>query len=484
VDVVVAHAIDRLSRDPEHMGYFLYECDRAGVEVEFVTEKLDDSLEGQLIRFVRGVAAKIEHSKIRERSMRGRGARVQAGKPLPGCKAPYGYRWADEEKTRLEEDPETAPTVRRIFDALAAGRTLRNVAGDLTNEGIPTAKGRPCWESSTISQLVRNPIYVGEAVALLYAGKKAKQTGRGDRITLGDGRPLALAGAAPALIDATTFQAVQERLTANKAQASRNNRAPEATLLRGGYVRCGLCGRAMAVHRQGRKVKYICTRSRNVGERCRFHSISAPLLDGIVWERVTAVLTDPAIIREKLTEMEAADTIERDIIAVEKTLAGIGRKQQNVGRAIAALDDADAAAPLVVELKALAKQQKEAEARRETLLEQQARRALARRHLTDLQAWCAAVAARLENAGYAIKREALEYLGVTVTVLPTDHPGRRYVIEASLPIPDGEHLTTPLIVGGTSGSSCVSSVYGRAADPSASWVRGFLMSVKHSTARV
>ena len=40
----------------------------------------------------------------RERAVRGRLARVQSGKPMPGKKAPIGYLWADPErgqKTRL-----------------------------------------------------------------------------------------------------------------------------------------------------------------------------------------------------------------------------------------------------------------------------------------------------------------------------------------------------------------------------------------------
>ncbi len=61
IEVVIAYAIDRLSRDPVHLGVILSEAEHAGVAVEFVTEPLDDSPEGQLIRFVRGYAAKIEH---------------------------------------------------------------------------------------------------------------------------------------------------------------------------------------------------------------------------------------------------------------------------------------------------------------------------------------------------------------------------------------------------------------------------------------
>src|ERR671917_2565382 len=92
VDAVVAFAIDRLSRDPVHLGVVLSEAEHAGVPVEFVTEPLDTSPEGQLIRFVRGYAAKVEHMKIRERAMRGKRARVDAGKvPSQGVEL-YGYR--------------------------------------------------------------------------------------------------------------------------------------------------------------------------------------------------------------------------------------------------------------------------------------------------------------------------------------------------------------------------------------------------------
>ena len=47
------------------------------------------------------------------------------------------------------------------------------------------------------------------------------------------------AGAVPALIDRSTFEAVQRRLALNKERAARNNRQPAETLLRGGNARCG-----------------------------------------------------------------------------------------------------------------------------------------------------------------------------------------------------------------------------------------------------
>jgi site-specific DNA recombinase len=142
VDVVIAYAIDRLSRDPVHLGVVIGEADHHSVSVEFVTEPLDNSPEGQLIRFVRGYAAKVEHEKIRERSIRGKRARIESGKLLPGCKPLYRYRWRDSERTCYEIDPAMAPVVRRIYRAAAEGHTVVRIAKDLTTEGIPKPTNR------------------------------------------------------------------------------------------------------------------------------------------------------------------------------------------------------------------------------------------------------------------------------------------------------------------------------------------------------
>ena len=80
VDVVIAHAIDRLARDPVHLGVALSEADHFGVPVEFVTEPVDNTPEGELVRYVRGYAGKVEHEKIRERVQRGKRSRVESGR--------------------------------------------------------------------------------------------------------------------------------------------------------------------------------------------------------------------------------------------------------------------------------------------------------------------------------------------------------------------------------------------------------------------
>src|SRR5205823_6274632 len=170
IDVLIVYAIDRLARDPVHLGVILTEAEHHKVAVEFVSEPLDNSPEGQLIRFVRGYAAKVEHAKIVERTLRGRRARLDQGKPQVGPRPIYGYRWRDADKSALVPDPATATVVRRIFTEAAEGKTLRQIAWDLTADGIPRPKGTEqlAWRHSTVLYLLQQPAYAGRCAGWRY----------------------------------------------------------------------------------------------------------------------------------------------------------------------------------------------------------------------------------------------------------------------------------------------------------------------------
>src|SRR5260370_1311506 len=80
------------------------------------------SPEGAIIRYIQGYGAKLDKARRRESTMRGRRARVSAGKPLPGPRARYGFRWADVRdaegrrlRERLEHHPITGPVVDRVW---------------------------------------------------------------------------------------------------------------------------------------------------------------------------------------------------------------------------------------------------------------------------------------------------------------------------------------------------------------------------------
>jgi len=428
VDIVVAFAIDRLSRDPVHMGVIISEADHAGVGVEFVTEPLDNSPEGQLIRFVRGYAAKVEHEKIKERTIRGRRARAEAGKLQPSRWPLYGYRWT-EDRARLLPDGVTASVVQRVYRESLTGGSVRAIATGLTASGVPRpsgpdAQGRAAWGQRTVWLILTNPAYTGKASAWRHARSGGAQIALPENTI-------------PALVDDVTFEAVQARLKSNQHTASRNNHDPEAALLRGGYVRCGYCGWAMHVQNSAPKgrpiVLYRCsrrTKSEGAGE-CA-HGISTHLLDAAVWQHVEQILTQPDLIAAELERMRGMDPSAADLDAVERSLTQVVRQQRNLIEQLANVSGA-AGRVIADKINALESQRDQLSAERETILGRARSWADAQEHLTDLKAWCQTTAANLGALTYQERRLALDALGVQARVWRTDHEPR-YEIRASIPL--------------------------------------------------
>lgn len=423
---VIAHAIDRLARDPVHLGVIISEADHAGVDVLFVTEPLDNSPEGQLIRFVRGYAAKVEHAKIMERTQRGKLARVAAGKPLHGPRPLYGYQWRDTDKSGLTPNPTTAPVVQRIFREAVTGRTLRAIALGLAADAIASPTGNGYWLHTSIRRILENPAYAGEPVALRRRGAKQDTRRHPDPVALP-------AGVVPALIDRATFDQIDERLRLNQLRAVRNNHEPEAALLRGGFARCGYCGRSLTVVKMRYGHIYRCLNPRTQPLPCNNHSIMAHLLDAAVWEKVEGVLTRPELVAQELQALRQDDPSAQDLAVVDRALADISRRQRNLVDRLADEDDADLVAVVREKLAALTEQKRQLQTERDSVLARHAGWERAQQHITDIQAWCTALAEELASLDYTARRTALEALGVEARLFRQgDDP--RYVITARVPL--------------------------------------------------
>jgi site-specific DNA recombinase len=157
-DTLLCYALDRLSRSQLDTAILVDRIETAGASLAIVTEDFERSATGTFLRNAKSFVAELERVKILERTMRGRHARVLAGKPLAGRCAPYGYQWADADKSRLVLDPTTAPHVRLIFDLALAGTSLRQIAAELAVRGIASPLGRERWMPATLRELLLRPI--------------------------------------------------------------------------------------------------------------------------------------------------------------------------------------------------------------------------------------------------------------------------------------------------------------------------------------
>jgi DNA invertase Pin-like site-specific DNA recombinase len=170
-DVVVAEALDRLSRDQEDVAALYKHLSFASVQLVTLAEgeisELHVGLKGTMnALFLKDLALKVR---------RGLEGRVREGRSGGGlC---YGYdvkRQLDAKGLpicgdRVINNAEAA-VVRRIFQEFAAGHSPRTIALALNRNGIPGPQGR-AWGPSTIygnwrrgTGILNNELYVGRLV--------------------------------------------------------------------------------------------------------------------------------------------------------------------------------------------------------------------------------------------------------------------------------------------------------------------------------
>jgi len=440
IDVVICHSIDRLSRDPVHLGVIVSEADHKGVQVVFVTEPLDDSLEGQLIRFVRGYAGKIEHAKFRERSERGQRARAQSGALLPNGQPAYGYQWrpwleGETPRTAYDPDPAKASHVKRVFETVAAGGSLTGLKAAFEAEGLPSPSGLPHWSTSTLKTWIRNPLYKGEPQMWRTQTVKSGKGGRMMAVRPEADRIKLPAGVVPPLVSPELWQRANDQLDRNREQSTRRNKHASSYLLRAGFVVCPHCGRNLGTLANG-TLRYRTTPLYQRDYGCPFASIDAATLDREVWALVEGIIKDPVRIIEQITQSFAADDpTKADREAITQRLAEIKRAQRMQAITIERLDDPELAAPNIERLRQLGQERKQLETDLADLEQRQAGWASGLAAAERLLEMFYAEQTRLDDLSYEERRALMGWLGVKVKLYPQGVEPR-WTLTTSIALPD------------------------------------------------
>jgi hypothetical protein len=163
------------------------------------------------------------------------------------------------------------------------------------------------------------------------------------------------------------------------------------------------------------KPTYRCCSHHKGAHDCPQPSLTAELVDGVVWEQVAAILRDPSVIAREVERYHEDVRLDPDLVAVEARLAGIAKKQANLA-AIAADMDPDAAAPLIAQLSTLATAKVAVERERGDLIARIASAEAEVARVQTLAEWCAPVYRNLDSLDYAAKRAAIDALGVEVRI--------------------------------------------------------------------
>lgn len=331
-DMIIVFDLRRFSRNFVHSAMIFEEIESAGAEIVSVSENIDNSLTGKLIRSILAWSAESERHKIVEYANRRWQTRVEVGLPVGTGRSPYGWNWQDKEKTGYVINQEQAAIRVSIFHMFVElDMSLRAIMHKLTEDRILTPtyarkfqdappdseiKIEHCaWRYTTIRELLMDL----ENIGILVVCKEKQRVGQdGKRKTEVHPSRREVPGGIPAIIDAAIYERAQEKLRTNKADKSHLPLNKEDYLLRG-HIYCAACNCSMKprTQKKGRLTQkgtdksypfYRCTNTHNKYAACPSRTtIRTSPLDEIVWQDCCVLFKRIEVLQTALVrEMEAA----------------------------------------------------------------------------------------------------------------------------------------------------------------------------------
>lgn len=263
-------------------------------------------------RFTTGLDALLserEADETRDRILRAVRSRAASGQPHG--RIPYGYRRdydpASGTILRQVPDDETAGVVRDIYRRALAGESLRRIALNLEERGIPCPAAhralrlgleRPDfqWTMTSVRKILSNPTYIAQRV---HKGK-----------VVGDAQW-------PAIVDPVDFVTIERMLSDPQR---RRPRGTEPVHLLSGILECGVCGsRCRQLPNRGRR-SYVCMGRVGISRGCV--SRQQDRVDAMVIGRMVERLGMPDL-RERLAASVgdgAAEAAARELVQLQAQL--------------------------------------------------------------------------------------------------------------------------------------------------------------------
>ncbi len=311
-DIVIAEALDRVSRDQADVATLYKHLQFAGIRIVTLAEgeisELHVGLKGTMnALFLKDLARKTH------RGLRGRVEKGKAGGGL--C---FGYDVVKRldgngERVRGERtiNAEEAEIVRRVFSDFAKGLSPQAIIERLNIEDIPGPGGK-LWSATTLRGHVKrgtgflnNELYVGRLV--WNRQRYIKDPRSGKRVSRINPEAEWITTEVPELriIDDALWQAVKSRqqalavqfanaITATRASFQLNTTHRPKSLL-SGLVTCGVCGGPYALRLKGR---FACSNRIDTKSCTNGHSIARETLEARVLDGLRGRLMAPKVAAE------------------------------------------------------------------------------------------------------------------------------------------------------------------------------------------
>lgn len=284
----------RLSRNDNVASAFRYQCNKAGVTLYTKDGQFDlSNPQDKLMKVILDGMSEFENSIRAERTRLGKLNRAKEGFWFGGP-TPFGYKVVDR-KLALEKSESV--WVKKIFTETLKGTTTLGIKQLLDSNGVLPRRRKGTWSIGSIQSLIKNTHYKG---SYQYHDKKSDE-------------PVQIS--CPAIVDETTWTAVQKLKTRKTSRVSQQNRTKQFYLLRD-LMFCGHCGRPMSARRKLSKNEqlYYCPNKERDwvnnggsetpwkrGTGCGMErSLNIPETDQLVWDTVLDIHRKSSTLKEEV----------------------------------------------------------------------------------------------------------------------------------------------------------------------------------------
>ena len=345
-EVVVAEALDRLSRDQEHVASLFKILSFA--DVRLVT--LAEGEIGELHVGLKGTMNALFLKDLALKTRRGLEGRVRAG--FSGGGICYGYDVVRETDSagnpvrgkRTVNEGETK-IVRSIFREFVGGISPTAIAKSLNAQGIPGPRGKD-WGPSTIygnwrrgTGILNNELYIGRLVWNRQHFVKDPATGRRQARPNPESEWIIEEVPELRIVSQDLWDAVKERqektrrtVTADRARGIRSERARRPVYPFSGLLKCGQCGGSYTLVSG---TNYGCANRKTRGTCDNGLSIKRTELEETILSGLKDELMDPVLVREFIRSYH--DNLNGRFAAEDSRRQGLRKQLSKINKELESL---------------------------------------------------------------------------------------------------------------------------------------------------
>jgi DNA invertase Pin-like site-specific DNA recombinase len=333
--VLIVENLDRLSRDQVGEAVHLFmSILRGGVDVVTLTDRhrfSQSSLNNPIELMVSIMTFYRSHDESAQKSYRLRKAweqkRKRLGSAVATSRVPAWLR-LNKQSGKIEEIPESANVVRRVFRLSREGMGHHTIAKQLNQEGVACLGKGKCWHGSYIAKLLSSRTVLGEYQP--HTTQSGRRTPIGDPIT----------NYYPAVISERDFNGAKAAKASRRGKLGRPTTGTKRNLF-SGLVRCGYCGEKMQwVNKDGSWIAMVCANAMR-GLGCSYNGFPYADLESSFLDFCTEIDIS------SLVHVEKTDAIVGEIQETEGAILEVNRQLENLLDAIGSGSGENAPAALL-----------------------------------------------------------------------------------------------------------------------------------------